>query len=112
DELMNRYAFTQKTLPNGEPGYEYYPVDVAAYIRSYRPDYTVSFDATTNANEIQSVLNKSGGQVGASYNGHNYMIENVDSKGYIKMSDPSNPENSPVWVKDAALTGVYNFYKN
>ncbi len=111
DELMNRYSFTQETLPNGEPAFRYNPDDVAAYMSSYRSDYTISFDNTPNANEIQSVLNKSGSKVGASYNGHNYIVDKVDGKGYVKMSDPSNPGRA-IWVKDAVLTGVYNLYKN
>ncbi len=111
-ELISQYHFTQKTLPNGQPAYEYYPADVAAYMRSYRPGYTISFDDTPTANDIQSVLSKSGGKVGASYNGHNYMIERVLNNGWVKMSDPSNPGNSNISVKASVLSGVYNFYEN
>lgn len=112
DELISQYHFTQKTLPNGQPAYEYYPADVAAYMRSYRPGYTISFDGTPTANEIQSVLSRSGGKVGASYNGHNYMIEKVYSDGYVQMTDPSNPGNSKISVKASALSGAYNLYGN
>lgn len=110
DELMNQYAFTQTTLTNGLPGYSYDPDNVASYIASYRSEYTVSYGELPNASNIQSVLNMDGGKVGASYNGHNYVIETVLGNGKVKMYDPTNSTTKTVNASE--LTGVYNFYKN
>jgi len=113
DELMDQYTFTQTTLENGLPAYSYDPDDVVSYMCSYRSDYTISFDDTPSAADIQGILDMSGGKVGVSYNGHNYVVNKVKkSNGKVRLFDPTNPNNPYIWVPDSDLNGVYNFYRN
>ena len=113
DELMNQYTFTETTLENGLPAYSYDPDDVASYMSSYSSGYHISYGDLPNASDIQSVLNKDGGKVGVSYNGHNFVVKEVDpDNGQVRLFDPSNPGNQDIYVSSSALYGVYNFYRD
>lgn len=109
DELTSLYTFTPGTTVTGLPGYSYYAEDVVKFMRTYRPGYIITYGDAPNASDIKTILNMDGGKVGASYNGHNYVIESVSNNGKVTMYDSTNGGTISIYASE--LTGVYNFYK-